>query len=118
MRAFTIIYIYERAGTFLALGGCGVVVGNSSRDVIIEHSSFVEMGQSGVLFAGNDSTQAKRCAVTSTYTYPFWALGLLTAASDCWELGEKPGIRQALRRHLTVILRACARSYLNILSST
>ena len=50
--------------TFLALGGCGVVIGNGSTDVVINASMFTEMGQSGVLFVGNDTSQARECVVS------------------------------------------------------
>lgn len=49
---------------FLSLGGCGVVVGNGSEGIEVHNSTFTEMGQSGVLFVGNDSTQARQCSVT------------------------------------------------------
>lgn len=50
--------------SFLALGGCGVVVGNRSTDVAVTGSTFTQMGQSGVLFVGNDSSQARECTIS------------------------------------------------------
>ena len=50
--------------TFLALGGCGVVVGNRSTGVVVNASNFTETGQSGVLFVGNDTSQARECVVS------------------------------------------------------
>lgn len=50
--------------SFLALAGCGVVAGNRTTRMLISASHFVDMGQSGVLFVGNDTTQARECNVT------------------------------------------------------
>eukprot|EP01052_Picozoa_sp_SAG31_P015324 SAG31_NODE_982_length_10556_cov_18.203883_4_plen_450_part_00 len=49
--------------SFVAPGGCGVIVGNRSTSVSVEDSKFVDIGQSGVLFVGNDTTQARECTV-------------------------------------------------------
>ena len=49
--------------TFLALAGGGVRIGNTSTQVVVRESRFVSMGQSGVMFVGNDSTQASNCSV-------------------------------------------------------
>ena len=51
--------------TFMSVAGCGVVVGNSSTGVVVAASTFTETGQSGVLFVGNDTTQARECTVSS-----------------------------------------------------
>ena len=45
--------------SFVALGGGGVLVGNRSGNVVVEDSSFWNMGQSGVMFVGNDTTQSR-----------------------------------------------------------
>ena len=50
-------------GTFLALGGGGVVIANLSRQVTVSHSRFISIGQSGVMLVGNESTQASNCSV-------------------------------------------------------
>ena len=50
--------------TFLALGGCGVVIGNRSTAVVVNASTFTDMGQSAVLFVGNDTSQARECVVS------------------------------------------------------
>ena len=48
---------------FTAVGGCGVLVGNLSSRVEVTDSQFSEIGQSGVMFVGNDTTQARECSV-------------------------------------------------------
>ena len=49
--------------TFLALAGGGVCIGNLSKRILVRDSHFWSMGQSGVMFVGNDSTQASNCSV-------------------------------------------------------
>jgi hypothetical protein len=55
--------VMVRNCTFLALGGGGVLVGNASTRVSVEDSSFVSIGQSAVMFVGNETTQATDASV-------------------------------------------------------
>ena len=48
---------------FLAIAGGGVIVGNKSTRVTVEASTFLHMGQSGVMLVGNDTTQPSYCTV-------------------------------------------------------
>ena len=48
---------------FAELGGGGVVVGNRSQDVVVYRSSFSNVGQSAVMFVGNDTTKPYNAAV-------------------------------------------------------
>ena len=44
--------------TFLALGGGAVLIANSSSRVHVRANRFLNIGQSGVMFVGNNSNQA------------------------------------------------------------
>ena len=52
-----------RACNFLGLSGGGVIVGNTSTEVAVLDSNFSEIGQSGVMFIGNDTTQPRGAVV-------------------------------------------------------
>lgn len=49
--------------TFAAVGGGGVVIGNQTHDVQVLNSTFHNVGQSGVMFVGNDTSQARGAVV-------------------------------------------------------
>ena len=48
---------------FLAIAGGGVIIGNRSTRVTVQDSTFLHMGQSGVMLVGNDTTQPSYCMV-------------------------------------------------------
>ena len=56
--------ITVRACRFTGLGGGGVIVGNGSTHISVLDSNFSELGQSGVMFVGDDTTQAHDALVS------------------------------------------------------
>ena len=57
--------VQVRGCQFLALGGSGVVVGNASRNVSVESSTFVSTGQSAIIMVGNASTQPSDATIAN-----------------------------------------------------
>ena len=48
---------------FKNTGGGGIRLGNQSSEITVQNSLFTQLGQSGVMFTGNISTQAFNCSV-------------------------------------------------------
>eukprot|EP00936_MAST-01D_sp_MAST-1D-sp1_P002671 g2671.t1 len=75
---------------FAALGGGGIVIGNSSSGVAVLDSSFQDVGQSAVLFVGDAATQATNATVAGN---EIRGVGQLLASAGGVVLTSASGVR-------------------------